>query len=92
MRPFREMPEGVEACHSFDVEQNPFQSLVAQHVASADAQDRYRSSCQPCLTTLILPLLRGGIVCEPIHLNCQPHRRTIEIEDVGSDRVLPAKA
>ncbi len=85
LRPFREMPEGVEAGNLFDVEQNPFQSLVAQHVASADAQDRYRSSCQPCLTMLILVLLRGSIVCERIHLNRQPGRRTIEIEDVGSD-------
>jgi len=77
---------------SFDAKQNPFQPFVAQHVTGADATDRDAALCKPCLTTLVVPRRRGSIVYEPVHLDCQTGRRTIEIEDVRSDRVLPAKA
>jgi hypothetical protein len=77
---------------SFDVKENPFESLIAQDVADADAQDHYPSLRKPCLTTLIVAHPSSGVVREPIHLNRQTGRRTIEVENVRSDRVLPAKA
>jgi hypothetical protein len=83
---------GARGSRSFDAQQNPFQSLVPQHVAGANAQDPHPSLRKPCLATLIVAHLCGAIVCEPVHLDRQPGRRTIEIENVRPDRVLPAKA
>ena len=82
---------GGDASRSFDANKNPFQSLIPQHVAGADAQDHYPPSRKPCLAMLIVARPRSGVVRESIHLNCQSGRRTIKIENIGSDRVLPAK-
>jgi len=77
---------------SFDAEEDPFQPFVPQHLTGADPQDRHSLSRKPCLTSLIVAHHRGGIVCEPVHLDRQTGIRTIEIKYVRADRVLPANA
>ena len=53
---------------SFDSNENRFQSLVLQDVGGANPQDRDVSLRKPCLTKLIVVLLSGGVVDEPVHL------------------------
>jgi len=54
---------------------NRFQSLILQDVGCANTQDRHVALRKPFLPTLIVMLLSGGVVCEPIYLGrsrCQP--------------------
>jgi hypothetical protein len=74
-----------------DDPQNPVQRFIAQHIGGANAQDPHPLLRKPCITSLIVPDLCAAIVRHPIHLNRKPCRGT-EIENVRTDRVLPAKS
>ena len=68
------------------------QRLVPQHVCRRDTKNSYSAVCQPTITLLIVPRLLFVVVRQTIDLNRKPHRRTIEIEDVRANRVLPPES
>jgi hypothetical protein len=69
-----------------------FQRFILQHISGEDAEDGDAPPRKPRVTTFIAARLRGTIVCEPVYLDRQAGRRTIKIENIRSDRVLPAHA
>jgi hypothetical protein len=71
---------------------NPFQALVPQHVGGADTHHRDPISPKPCLSPFVVAHLGSRIMREPIYINRQTRVGTVEIQNVGADRVLPTKA
>jgi len=72
--------------------QNPFQRFISQHVGGAKSHHPNPLLHKPGLTPLIVLRLRGTIMGESVDLDREARRRAIEIENVGSDRMLSAKA
>jgi hypothetical protein len=76
----------------FDTDKNPLQPLVAQYVGGGYPQDPDAPSGQKPITALVMTYLRYRVVRKPVYLNRQTRGGAIEIEDVRSDWMLPAKA
>jgi len=66
--------------------QNVLQRLVTQDIGRGDPQHGDAARSEPDSATLVVPHSVGGIMRQPVHLNSQPRRGTIKVEDVGPDR------
>ncbi len=64
---------------------------IAQHVGSGDAYHSYTSRLKPCILFDILRRPLATIMRFAIDLDDQPRCVAIEIRNVRSGRVLPAK-
>src|SRR4051812_40025975 len=75
-----------------DTIQNMLQIVVAQDVGGSDSHHSDLSGGEPAVTAFIVFRLLLVRVRHSIDLNREPSGRTIEIENVGTDRMLSAKS
>ena len=74
-----------------DVGKHILQVAVFQNIDSSNANHCDALAGQPFIPTLIVCKLPGILMPSSIDLDGYPRSRTVEIENIGTDGVLPAK-
>jgi hypothetical protein len=75
-----------------DRQQDEFQSITLEYIYGGDAKNLDVSACEPGVSSFVMANLLRGVMHAAVNLDGKTCRRAIEVENVGADWVLPAKA